>query len=46
MNGILLATPVICAVLAGVLAWKEKQGWGWFLFAAIVISCGMSANKF
>ncbi len=48
MKDILLAsgfvTPVICLALAGILAWKDKNGWGWFLFVAVVIAGGMSAN--
>jgi hypothetical protein len=33
--------PIICAVLAGVLAFYGIEGWGWFLLASILL--GMDA---
>lgn len=29
----------VCAIIAGILAFYGKDGWGWFIFLAIVISC-------
>lgn len=26
--------PTVCAVIAGLLAWKGREGWGWFLLVA------------
>lgn len=33
---ILSLTSLVCAVIAGYLAINSTEGWGWFLFAAIV----------
>ncbi|HFW4797466.1 TPA: hypothetical protein ACIBS5_002857 [Salmonella enterica subsp. diarizonae serovar 60-67:z35:-] len=38
------ATPVICAIFAGLLAMEGKSGWGWFLFAAVLIMCSTEAR--
>ena len=27
---------IACAVIAGFLAWKGQDGWGWFLFVAAI----------
>jgi uncharacterized membrane protein HdeD (DUF308 family) len=27
---------VVCASIAGVLAWRKTDGWGWFLFIGFV----------
>ena len=29
----------VCVIIAGILAFYGKDGWGWFIFLAIVISC-------
>ena len=29
----------ICAAASGALAYAEKDGWGWFLFAALLLGC-------
>ena len=28
---------MICLIIAGVLAYYDKEGWGWFLFAALIL---------
>ena len=28
---------IICAVASGILAYNHIEGWGWFLFAALVL---------
>ena len=39
MNAILPFLPsIICAVIAGILALKGADGWGWFLLAAVVVA--------
>ncbi|HGA5699032.1 TPA: hypothetical protein ACIS09_001687 [Salmonella enterica subsp. enterica serovar Birkenhead] len=38
------ATPVICAIFAGLLAWQGKPGWGWFLFVAVLIMCSIKIH--
>lgn len=38
------ATPVICAIFAGMLAWQGKPGWGWFLFVAVLIMCSIKIH--
>jgi hypothetical protein len=30
------SVSITMAIVAGVLALKEKEGWGWFLFAALL----------
>lgn len=30
--------PIFCLVIAGLIAIKGHDGWGWFLFAAILTS--------
>jgi hypothetical protein len=30
------AVSVICTVVAAILAFHQKDGWGWFLFIAVV----------
>ena len=37
-----LIAPVLCSAAAGILAYQGKDGWGWFLFAAIVLVGGVS----
>ncbi|WP_196298448.1 hypothetical protein [Enterobacter ludwigii] len=39
---IALIAPVLCSAVAGILAYQGKDGWGWFLFAAIVLASGIS----
>lgn len=29
----------ICTGVAGMLAYGGKAGWGWFLFAALILGC-------
>lgn len=36
MIAYLTLTPAICAVAAAVLAWGRRDGWGWFLFVALL----------
>jgi hypothetical protein len=41
---ILFLFPALCLFeIAGRLASEEKSGWGWFLFAGMVV-CGVSLN--
>ncbi|HHA1934808.1 TPA: hypothetical protein ACOEP6_003274 [Enterobacter ludwigii] len=37
-----LIAPILCSAAAGILAYQGKDGWGWFLFAAIVLASGIS----
>lgn len=30
-------TPLLCVIIAGLLAMKYRPGWGWFLFVAALI---------
>ncbi|WP_105627947.1 hypothetical protein, partial [Cronobacter malonaticus] len=32
----ILLFPLLCVVIAGVLAVRGLDGWGWFLFAAVL----------
>ncbi len=35
---IIMATPtVLCIVAAGIVAARGKDGWGWFLFASLLL---------
>jgi hypothetical protein len=36
---------IILALFAGVLCLRSKEGWGWFLFAAILTFSGSSAFR-
>lgn len=29
---------IICLVISGWLAHEEKEGWGWFLFGAVLLA--------
>ena len=31
-------TPIICVLAAAVLAHKKTEGWGWFLFIALMVA--------
>lgn len=42
ISWILLIITTLC--LSGYLAVNEKEGWGWFLFAAILFAVGFSYN--
>lgn len=30
------AVPIVCATSAGILAYKEREGWGFFLLIALL----------
>ncbi|MFT4162830.1 hypothetical protein [Shinella sp.] len=32
--------PITCILAAAALAWRGTEGWGWFLFAAVLIVWG------
>jgi len=34
---VVFSVPITCAVFAGLLALQSKEGWGWFLLAALLI---------
>ncbi|EEJ5470881.1 hypothetical protein AU693_003914 [Salmonella enterica subsp. diarizonae] len=38
------STPIICAIFAGILAFNGKDGWGWFLFVAVLIMCSIKVS--
>lgn len=38
------AIPISCFVGAAFLAYKEKAGWGWLIFAGILIGGNMSVH--
>ena len=40
MNYVSIITPTICVILAGVLAFRRTEGWGWFLFVAFILGVG------
>ena len=31
-------TPVICIIIAGMLAYSGQAGWGWFLFIGLMMA--------
>lgn len=33
-----------CAVTAGVLAYRKADGWGWFLFAALLLASSIKVS--
>ncbi len=35
---------ILCAVAAVFLAYHGKDGWGWFLFGAVVLHAGYSSG--
>jgi hypothetical protein len=37
MNVLFLIPSAICAAAAAFLCYKERDGWGWFLFAALLL---------
>jgi hypothetical protein len=37
------AVSITLVVFAGILCLRQKEGWGWFLFAAILTFSGSSA---
>jgi len=38
-------TSIVCFVIAGSLALKDKPGWGWFIFAGIICFITISINE-
>ena len=38
MNYLVLLPMVTCFVVASILAYKDKDGWGWFLFVGLLVS--------
>ena len=36
------ASSIVLAIIAGVLAIKGLEGWGWFLFASILVSSNVN----
>lgn len=36
--GTALLAPLACVISAAVLAWNKTDGWGWFLFVAVMIA--------
>ena len=44
LGSILFLFPALCLFeIAGRLASEEKGGWGWFLFAGLIV-CGVAVN--
>ncbi|EDZ0945599.1 hypothetical protein GN543_004985 [Salmonella enterica] len=37
-------TPLLCVIIAGLLAMEAKPGWGWFLFVAALITCSLKIS--
>ncbi|EDW4372093.1 hypothetical protein AAA67_002898 [Salmonella enterica subsp. diarizonae] len=37
-------TPLLCVIIAGLLAMKYRPGWGWFLFVAALITCSLKIS--
>lgn len=35
---------ILCVAAAGILAYKELDGWGWFLFASIMLTSSVSVD--
>ncbi len=31
-------TPITCVLVAAILAYKKTEGWGWFLFIALMVA--------
>ena len=31
-------TSLACVICSAILLWHKREGWGWFLFAAVVIA--------
>ncbi|WP_158674504.1 hypothetical protein [Trabulsiella odontotermitis] len=39
---LVVLVPVTCVIMAGILAWQDKEGWGWFLFVAVLLAGSIS----
>jgi hypothetical protein len=37
-----ILVPLICIIIAGIMAIKGIDGWGWFIFASVVTARGFS----
>jgi len=37
--------PMVCVILASVLMFSGKDGWGWLVFIAILTSHTVSSNE-
>lgn len=37
-------TPLLCVIIAGLLAMEAKPGWSWFLFVAALITCSLKIS--
>lgn len=36
---------IVLAAFAGILAWQQKEEWGWFLFAAILCQVSITTKE-
>ena len=36
---------IICFGMGGLLCWKEKEGWGWFLFVGLLLAGSAVSGK-
>ena len=41
----ILLFPLLCVVIAGVLAVRDLNGWGWFLFVAFLCTGADTVQK-
>ncbi|EEV5911646.1 TPA: hypothetical protein ACYSGK_004610, partial [Escherichia coli] len=41
----ILLFPLLCVVIAGVLAVRDLNGWGWFLFVAVLCTGADTVQK-
>lgn len=39
------ATSIACVVMAGLIALEGKDGWGWFLFIAVMTTVSYRSEK-
>ena len=35
---------IVCVAVSGTLAFHGREGWGWFLFGAVVLSAAVSSK--
>lgn len=44
MLGLVGASILSCVSIAGLMAYKGIEGWGWFLFVAVLLTSGFKIH--
>lgn len=42
---LVILMPITSIIVAGILAYKKIEGWGWFLLIALVLASGLKIHR-